>query len=399
MRDEYSKWEEQTLAVLTAMRANVPVLILGVPGIAKTAFLKAATKALGWDLYTFMGSIRQPSDIIGYLAPDLERRVTLELPLEWALLIGERARRDIVTAVFLEELTTVFPAMQAAQLRFVHERKVGECDLGDSTRILGAANPPEMAPGGFQLSPPMANRLLHLGWASDPVYWADNMLLDFPAPQLPAFDEVKARAARNHWKGLVHAYIKGYRQEHLVAMPVDSEGRVDEEKASGPWPSQRTWYEYLLPCLSWLDGAVGISKRLYESVRERLAVGSIGAVGAEFLLWADNLDLTSAEDMMKQGLKYVVPDRQDKAYAELTNLALTVSNMDPIPPKVWEAAWRVFQAAAEQGKAATAAAVVWSLASKATPALPPVYEQIAALRPLLEAAKLIPRFDDVALEL
>jgi hypothetical protein len=83
----------------------------------------------------------------------------------------------------------------------------------------------------------------------------------------------------------------------------------------------------------------------------------------------------------------------------LTNLALTVSNMDPIPPKVWEAAWRVFQAAAEQGKAATAAAAVRSLASKATPALPPVYEQIAAFRPLLEAAKLIPRLDDAALEL
>ncbi|TEU12795.1 MAG: hypothetical protein E3J25_06665, partial [Anaerolineales bacterium] len=116
MRDEYIKWEEQSTAVLTAMRANVPVLLLGVPGIAKTAFLKAAVEALGWDLYVFMGSIRQPSDIIGYLAPDMERRVTLELPLEWARRIGERAEQGHITLVFLEELTPVFPAMQAAQL-------------------------------------------------------------------------------------------------------------------------------------------------------------------------------------------------------------------------------------------------------------------------------------------
>lgn len=397
MRDEYSIWNEQTMALQVALKANVPALLLGVPGIAKTAFIKAVTKAWGWDIYVFLGSIRQPSDIIGYLAPDLERRVTLELPLEWARLIGERAQKGVTTVVFLEELTTVFPAMQAAQLRFVHERKVGECELGESTRIVAAANPPEMAPGGFQLSPPMANRLLHLQWVADPVHWADNMLLDFPAPSLPAFDEAKVKKARNRWKGLIHAYVKGHRQEHLVAMPVDSEGRVDEDKASGPWASERTWYEYLLPCLSWLDGAVGVSRRVHESVRERLAVGSIGAVGAEFLLWADNLDLTSAEDMMKQGAKYVVPDRQDKAYAELTNLALTVANMDPIPPKVWEAAWRVFEAAAKQGKAATAAAAVRSLASRATNQLPPIYEQIEAFAPLLVAAKLMPSMDDAAL--
>jgi len=289
--------------------------------------------------------------------------------------------------------------MQAAQLRFVHERCVGECHLGDSTRIVAAANPPEMAPGGFQLSPPMANRLLHLDWVADPMHWADNMLLDFPAPSLPSFDEAKAGEARDRWKALIHAYVKGHRQEHLVAMPTDSEGRVDEDKASGPWASERSWYEYLLPCLAWLDAARGLSKRMHESVRERLAVGSVGAVGAEFLLWADNLDLTSAEDMLRQGARYVVPDRQDKAYAELANLSITVSGYDPIPPKIWEAAWRVFAAAAAQGKAATAAAAVKSLASKARPDLPPVYEEIQAFRPLLEAAKLIPRLDDEALEL
>ncbi len=398
MRDEYIKWEEQTTAALTAMRANVPVLLLGVPGIAKTAFLKAATEALGWDLYVFMGSIRQPSDIIGYLAPDMERRVTLELPLEWAWRIGERATQGHTTVMFLEELTTVFPAMQAAQLRFVHERRVGDCHLGDSTRIVAAANPPEMAPGGFQLAPPMANRMVHLQWVADPMHWADNMLLDFPAPSLPVFDEAKAKEARDRWKALIHAYIKGHRQEHLVAMPQDSEGRVDEEKASGPWASERSWYEYLLPCLAWLDAAQGLSKRLYESVRERLATGSIGAVGAEFLLWADNLDLTSAEDMLRQGSKYVVPDRQDKAYAELANLAIWVSNRD-ITPEVWKGAWAVFAAAAEQGKAAMAAAAVKSLAAQATPALPPVYEEIKAFRPLLEAAKLIPRSDEMILEL
>jgi len=401
MPDDYARWREQSTAVLTAMRANVPVLLLGVPGIAKTAFLKAVTQALGWDLYVFMGSIRQPSDIIGYLAPDLERGVTRELPLEWAKRIGENAERGRTTVVFLEELTTVFPAMQAAQLRFVHERRVGECYLGDSTRIVAAANPPEMAPGGFQLSPPMANRLVHLQWAEDVDYWADKMLEDFASDGISvAFDEAQATGeARNRWKALIHAYVKEHRRQHLVAMPTDKEGNVDEEKASGPWPSERSWYEYLLPCLSWLDAAQGLSRQLRESVQERLAVGSVGAVGAEFLLWAQALDLTSAQDMLRKGDKYRVPDRQDRAYAELANLAIFVGNQDPIPDKVWMSAWAVFAAAAKQGKAATAAAAARSLAAKATPQLPPVYEEIAAFRPLLEAAKLIPKMDEAELEL
>ena len=398
--EEYSVWNEQTMALQVAMRANVPALLLGVPGIAKTAFIKALTKAWGWDVFVFLGSIRQPSDIIGYLAPDMERGVTRELPLEWAVHISERAKRGDVTVVFLEELTTVFPAMQAAQLRFVHERKVGECDLGESTRIVAAANPPEMAPGGFQLAPPMANRLLHLGWREDVMHWADNMLLDFPAPVLPTFNKDKAAEARERWKALIHAYIRGYRQEHLVVMPADSEGRVDEERASGPWASERTWYEYLLPCLSWLDAVQGISRQLYESVRERLATGSIGAVGAEFLLWVDNLDLTSAQDMLKQGSKYEVPDRQDRAYAELANLSIHVAGFgDNLTEKMWLAAWTVFAAAAKQGKVATAAAAAKLLASQARADLPLVYEQMAPFRPLLEAARMIPRIDDMLTEL
>ena len=42
------------------------------------------------------------------------------------------------------------------------ERMVGRTKLPDAVRIVAAANPPDRAAGGVDLTPPMANRFLHI---------------------------------------------------------------------------------------------------------------------------------------------------------------------------------------------------------------------------------------------
>ena len=54
--------------------------------------------------------------------------------------------------LFLDELSTAPPAVQAALLRVVLERVVGDLTLPDEVAVVAAANPPDQAADGWDLS-------------------------------------------------------------------------------------------------------------------------------------------------------------------------------------------------------------------------------------------------------
>src|SRR5581483_1133846 len=129
-----------------------------------------------------IGSIREPTDF-GGLPVVVAGGVTLAPP-SWALRLVEAGHG----LLFLDELTTAPPAVQAAMLRVVLERVAGDVRLPAEVRVVAAANPPEEAADGWELAPPLANRLVHLDWPTDGRYVAQGIALGFPPPSLYAFD-------------------------------------------------------------------------------------------------------------------------------------------------------------------------------------------------------------------
>ena len=105
-----------------------------------------------------IGSIREPADFAG-LPVVIDGAVQMAPPL-WARRLAAAGHG----LLFLDELTTAPPAVQAAMLRVVLERVVGDLSLPEAVRVVAAANPPEEAADGWQLSAPLANRLVHLDW-------------------------------------------------------------------------------------------------------------------------------------------------------------------------------------------------------------------------------------------
>lgn len=57
-----------------------------------------------------------------------------------------------------DEISTAPPAVQAALLRVVLERVVGDLELPDGVAVIAAANPPEQAAGGWDLSATISRR-------------------------------------------------------------------------------------------------------------------------------------------------------------------------------------------------------------------------------------------------
>jgi hypothetical protein len=99
-------------------------------------------------------------------------------------------------------------------LRVVHERVVGELHLPSTVSVVAAANPPETAVGGSDLSAPLANRFLHLDWEVGVGEWAGGMEEGWSAPTVPRVPE-HYRASVVLWK----SQIANFRRTKLWALP------------------------------------------------------------------------------------------------------------------------------------------------------------------------------------
>lgn len=130
-----------------AGRAGVAVCLWGDPGIGKSALIQAAA-ADDVPCEIVIGSLREPSDFAG-LPVVTEDGVRLEPP-SWAKRLHEAGAGYL----FLDELSTAPPAVQAAMLGVALERRVGDLVLPRAVQVVAAANPPERAADGWDLSPP-----------------------------------------------------------------------------------------------------------------------------------------------------------------------------------------------------------------------------------------------------
>ncbi len=214
-------------ALSVAVQAGIPVLLWGSPGTGKTSVVRALGEALGLHTEVVIGSIREPSDFAGL--PVVIGGAVQMAPPAWA----QRLRDQEQGLLFLDELTTAPPAVQAAMLRVVLERVVGDLELPDGVRVVAAANPPDEAADGWELAPPLANRLVHLDWPVDAKAIAKGIVLGFPPPS-SATGRRPSQAQAISARAAVSAFLE-VRPALVLAVP-----KVAEQAGRG-WPSPRSW--------------------------------------------------------------------------------------------------------------------------------------------------------------
>jgi hypothetical protein len=357
---------EQALAI--SVSAGVPVLLWGSPGTGKTSVVRALGASLGWPVEVVVGSIREPTDFSGL--PVVADGGVWLAPPSWAKRLAD-AEHGLL---FLDELTTAPPAVQAAMLRIVLERVVGDLALPAGVRVVAAANPPEQAADGWELSPPLANRMVHLDWVVDAATVADGLAIGFPPPPAPGRhtrpDPVRLATAR----ATVAAFLK-VRPTLLLQVPATA------TLAGRGWPSPRSW-EMVATLLGMCETA-GAD----EDVRAALVTGAVGeGAGIEFLSWLANADLPDPEAVLADPDSFELPERSDRAFAVLTAVAsVAISHGDP---ESWAAAWRVL-AKATSAAPDVATLVAQSLAS-ARPGGAVLPLEVLELMPVLRAAGLLP---------
>src|SRR4051812_20485638 len=136
--------------------ANLPVLLMGAPGTAKTATIEAIAAARGAYLEVLIASAQDPTTILGIPMPSADRKYTEPTIPGWARRINEHHAAGEPTILFLDELTTVPESVAAPLLGIVQSRRADGWTIPAETRIIAAANPPDLAVGGWAIAPAMA---------------------------------------------------------------------------------------------------------------------------------------------------------------------------------------------------------------------------------------------------
>jgi hypothetical protein len=353
-------------ALSVAVSARVPVLLWGGPGTGKSSAVRALASAMDWLCEVVIASIREPSDFAGL--PVVHDGQVRFAPPRWA----QRLAAEGHGILFLDEISTAPPAVQAALLRVVLERVVGDLALPAQVAVVAAANPPEQASDGWDLSAPLANRFCHIEWNADASTFAQGIAGGWPVPRVADLPE-QWQLRQSSVRGLVGAFV--HARPSLLAQPPR-----DASAAGRAWPSPRTW-EMAANLLAASD-EIGAS----AEVRAVLVAGAVGdGPGLEFLHWLLEIDLGDPESALAEPTSFVLPERGDRAYAALSAVAAAVA-ANPTAER-WIAGWKVLARAGDHADVAAMAARVLARCrpNGATP--PPEVKQFA---PLLRDAGLLP---------
>lgn len=317
-------------AVSVAVQAGLPVALRGKPGVGKTSMVEAIARALGLHLEVVIGSLREPTDIAGL--PIVGQNNTVHLsPPTWAV---NAASAENGSLVLLDELTTASPAVQAAMLRVIRERVVGDLTMGKNVRVVAAYNDARDC-GGYELELPMRSRLLHITVTPLADEFIDGLVNGWNSPVIQQ-ETLSAADFRHTNARLVAGFLRS--RPSLVE-------DTPKEYSFGGYPCPRTW-EMVVDAMTAADCA-----SVDEDVRFLLVAGCIGdGVASEFLTWTSALDLPDSKDILrhpeklKEHLSLQRPDRTFVILSSIIDVAISIDK-----PAAWRAGIEVLAVAADEG--------------------------------------------------
>jgi hypothetical protein len=364
--DEYAS-AYRTL--ITCIAARIPVILWGPPGQGKTSVIRQIASDQERHLEIILASIREPQDFSGL--PILSKGLATIAPPDWAKRLAE-ATDGIL---FVDEVNTAPPSVQAALLRVCLDKVAGDCHLGDDTSVIAAANPPEQAADGWDLAPPLANRFCHINWELPAEVVRDgingkwvNFEIKLPSPQ-------KLQQALISERAVLAGFLSS-RPDLTTVIPKTSseQGRA--------FPTPRSW-EMVAIISGWIT-ACGLE----PSVRRLAVLGCVGpGASAEYITYRENVDLPNPEELIKNPRDFVLPNRMDKIYViGASLLAVLRNNMNP---ERWNAVGIILERIASSGHPDLAVAFARDWLRERPKDSTPDQKLLKALIPLLTEAKLI----------
>ena len=144
---------------------KVAGLIMSHAGFGKTSTLRMFCDCKGYNLYTLIPSSYASDDILG-LQTVTKGDKLIRLTPSWFDELSALASNGKRTLLFIDELSTCDPYIQAPLLDLIFSRALGTNRLPDNVFIISSGNYSDDLNGEFKMSHPMVNRFVILNITS-----------------------------------------------------------------------------------------------------------------------------------------------------------------------------------------------------------------------------------------
>lgn len=279
---------------LTAAQADNPVLLIGAPGIGKSALARELATRLKLPLIDLRITYMEPPDMLGLY--DTRDGRTVRCPPDWV-------PTKEPALVFLDELTAAPMAMQVACYQVLLDRRIGDACLAPGSYIMAAGNRIEDRAAAQRMSTALNNRVSHIEMRADPEQWLSEFF--WAHPLVSTCPEVIA----------VGQFLEWQRQSLHV---------FDPNSKEAAFPSPRTW-EMVMRILA--------TDRPRDS-KDRAIRQTIGqGVGGMFVSFRDMMhDIPSIDQILNDPGRAPIPDNMSARMATCASLAQVAkhNNVDAI---------------------------------------------------------------------
>lgn len=136
------------------VEGKIPTFVWGAPGVGKSSIVKQIAKTKNIAFIDLRLSLMDPTDLKGIPFYDESEHQALWAPPAFLPRSGEGI-------LFLDELNSAAPAVQASAYQLILDRSIGEYRLPDGWAIVAAGNRESDRGVVYRMPSPLANRFVH----------------------------------------------------------------------------------------------------------------------------------------------------------------------------------------------------------------------------------------------
>jgi len=158
---------ELKTTLISLIDAQIPVFLWGSPGVGKSSLVSQIAKQKDMKFIDLRLSLLDPTDLRGIPFFDNDNKSAIWAKPEF---FPDTTSEDF-GILFLDEINSAPPTIQAAAYQLILDRKIGEYHLPKNYSIVAAGNYETDRGVTYRMPTPLANRFVHLDFDLDFESW------------------------------------------------------------------------------------------------------------------------------------------------------------------------------------------------------------------------------------
>jgi hypothetical protein len=170
-------------SLISMIDSKIPVFVWGHPGVGKSSLIRQIASDKSMEFIDLRLSLLDPTDLRGIPFFDASNKTAVWAKPEFLPTTSSKA----FGILFLDEINSAPPTIQAAAYQLILDRKIGEYTLPENYAIVAAGNYDSDRGVTYRMPTPLANRFVHLDFDLDFQEWKswayetkiDNRIISF----------------------------------------------------------------------------------------------------------------------------------------------------------------------------------------------------------------------------